>query len=292
MSIPLVVGVLETCKKGSLMLRKEWFYLPDYQSGIIVVAGKQQRSFAYTYANWREVPSLPREMEYREPDFVSRSGSQYWYTNSGVYRKSDHWGRRIGTCEWYIDGCSYDELVSIIGYCRWDDFVDLERMSMRRDRAAMRRRYAFDYDDENTDYDAWSRNRRRLYQPYELESYLGDYIDDYDLDAIVNDATEIDYLTNDRYWIDDIDLAEIVDRHMRRRANRRRAMRKRAESYIDLIIDGDFGEAIVWDDADDYYIEIWRGNDLLETISGFVSEWEAINYVAENYDYIDPNEEH
>lgn len=196
------------------MLHKEWFYLPDYQSGIIIVAGKQQRSFAYTYANWREVPSLPREMEYREPDFVSRSGSQYWYTNSGVYRKSDHWGRRIGTCEWYIDGCSYDELVSIIGYCRWDDFVDLERTSMRRDRAAMRRR-----------------------------------------------------------------------------ANLRRAMRKRAESYIDLIIDEDFGEAIVWDDADDYYIEIWRGNDLLETIGGFVSEWDAINYVAENYDYIDPDEE-
>lgn len=201
----------------------------DYQTGIIVVGGRQQRSFAYTYANWREVPSLPREMEYREPDFVSRSGSQYWYTNSGVYRKSDHWGRRIGTCEWYIDGCSYDELVSIIGYCRWDDFVDLERTSMRR------RAYKDDWLGE------WLNKRKRLFQFYELESYLGYYIDDYDIDAIINEATEVDYNDGKLYWIEDVDLDEIADRHMLRHANRRRtvwedrdlertSMRKRASN--------------------------------------------------------------
>lgn len=185
-------------------------YVPDYQPGIIIVAGKQQRSFAYTYANWREVPKLPPELEGREPSYPSRRGSLYWYTNSGVYRKSDHWGYGIGTCDWLLDGQSYDGIISRIGYCRWDDFVDLERTSMRRDRAAMRRR------------------------------------------------------------IDDIDLAEIADRHMLRRANRRRAMwedRKEGFSttfWEDFTIADMFGIDAIKDTYKRAFRE-WRDNYLYLT---------------------------
>ena len=47
----------------------------------------------------------------------------------------------------------------------------------------------------------------------ELAAYLGDFVDDYDIDAIVEEATEIDYSNGNRYWIEDIrdeDFAEIV----------------------------------------------------------------------------------
>ena len=43
----------------------------------------------------------------READYVSRSGSAYWYTENGVIRESNHWGRAVATCEWTLDGCWY-----------------------------------------------------------------------------------------------------------------------------------------------------------------------------------------
>ena len=54
-----------------------------------------------------------------------------------------------------------------------------------------------------------------LYQEYELEAYLGEHIEDFDVEAIVDEATEIDYKTGNRYWKDGIDLAEICAKHER-----------------------------------------------------------------------------
>lgn len=39
-----------------------------------------------------------------KPDYVSGSGSTYWYTEDGVYRSSDHWGSSVATCSWYLRG--------------------------------------------------------------------------------------------------------------------------------------------------------------------------------------------
>ena len=50
--------------------------------------------------------------------------------------------------------------------------------------------------------------KKNLVQMYELEAFLGEYIDDYDVDAIVEAATEIGEDGN-RYWIEDVDLSEI-----------------------------------------------------------------------------------
>lgn len=55
--------------------------------------------------------------------------------------------------------------------------------------------------------------KRNLYQENELEAYLGENINDFDVEAIVDEATEIDYKTGDRYWKDDIDLAAICAAH-------------------------------------------------------------------------------
>lgn len=37
----------------------------------------------------------------RQPDYVSDSGSQYWYQNDGVIRFADHWGP-VATCNWNL----------------------------------------------------------------------------------------------------------------------------------------------------------------------------------------------
>lgn len=48
------------------------------------------------------------------------------------------------------------------------------------------------------------------YHRYDLEALLGDFVDDYDVDAIEDEVTWMDYATMNRYWRD-IDEAEIVD---------------------------------------------------------------------------------
>lgn len=54
---------------------------------------------------------------------------------------------------------------------------------------------------------------REIYQRYELEAYLGDYTDDYDLEAIEAEATEYDPKTSRTYWKRDVDLWSVCERH-------------------------------------------------------------------------------
>lgn len=48
----------------------------------------------------------PFEIPECEPDFVSDSGSKYWYGEDEdgdyVVRLSDHWGKRIASCSWFF----------------------------------------------------------------------------------------------------------------------------------------------------------------------------------------------
>ena len=53
---------------------------------------------------------------------------------------------------------------------------------------------------------------RIIFQQYELDAYLGDFADDFDVDAILEEATEIGPDGN-RYWREDIDLAAICEQH-------------------------------------------------------------------------------
>lgn len=66
---------------------------------------------------------------------------------------------------------------------------------------------------EYLEFDELEPERRELFQYCGLESFLGEYIDDFDVAAIIEEATEIDPRTGNRYWLDDIDLAAIAARH-------------------------------------------------------------------------------
>ena len=57
--------------------------------------------------------------------FKSKSGSKYFYTNAGVYRYSNHWGR-VANCRWKISGIEdYKNQNYYIGYANWVDFYSL-----------------------------------------------------------------------------------------------------------------------------------------------------------------------
>ena len=61
--------------------------------------------FKDTYADWRMVKKHPD----REPDYKSKSGSEYWYEKDGVYRRSNHWGN-VASCWWLLDGNQYQSM--------------------------------------------------------------------------------------------------------------------------------------------------------------------------------------
>ena len=107
---------------------------------------KSPHGFSYnTRANF-----VSCEAPMTEPDYVSKSGSRYWYTDQGVYRESDHFGHGVRSCDWTLDGYGYgyrmhlwpdpsspsgwmidggfmheeEEIgVYVCGFCPWEGFV-------------------------------------------------------------------------------------------------------------------------------------------------------------------------
>jgi hypothetical protein len=78
--------------------------------------------FVSTVADFASVPGHPA----RPADHESESGSRYWYSDEGVVRESDHWGRGVASCDWYLDGGEYGWMVdstSVCGFCAWDGFT-------------------------------------------------------------------------------------------------------------------------------------------------------------------------
>lgn len=53
---------------------------------------------------------------------------------------------------------------------------------------------------------------RAIFQQYELDAYLGDFAGDFDVEAILDEATEVGPDGN-RYWKEGIDLTAICERH-------------------------------------------------------------------------------
>ena len=73
--------------------------------------------FESTIANFNRVTDSSFEFI---PDIVTKSGSEYMYTEEGVYRKSDHWNNKIALCSWLLDG--YRSFENVIAYCAFKDF--------------------------------------------------------------------------------------------------------------------------------------------------------------------------
>lgn len=54
-------------------------------------------------------------------DYKSKTGSEYYFTEKGVYRISNHWGRAAG-CRWRLNAIEYKQQQALIGYADWTAF--------------------------------------------------------------------------------------------------------------------------------------------------------------------------
>lgn len=55
------------------------------------------------------------------PNYVSKSGSAYYFTDQGVYRLSNHWGR-AANCKWRLEGPKTASTRTELGYATWQQF--------------------------------------------------------------------------------------------------------------------------------------------------------------------------
>ena len=83
--------------------------------------------FLNTLANFERISSDERKMlKNTNPNFISKSGSTYWYLNGYVYRHSNHFSRDTRTCAWFLEGKSVTNNVSgLYGKCKLEDFVQI-----------------------------------------------------------------------------------------------------------------------------------------------------------------------
>lgn len=76
--------------------------------------------FKNTFCNFKEVSNdviLRLKLNYR-----SKSGSDYYFTENGVYRVSNHWGR-AANCRWrLLSNKKKVNQYKRIGYANWTDF--------------------------------------------------------------------------------------------------------------------------------------------------------------------------
>ena len=83
----------------------------------------------HTFCVFSEMPIA--EIQNRKVDYVSKSGSKYYFANEGVFRLSDHWGR-AAKCKWRLDGAKGDKgNRERLGFSLWTGFHednDIEKL--------------------------------------------------------------------------------------------------------------------------------------------------------------------
>ena len=87
----------------------------------------QNNFHKHTFCLWKEV-SLA-DFEYQNPQFKSKSGSEYYFTDEGVYRTSNHWGR-AANCRWrLIADENFKSQQTKVGFANWTDFYPNDETS-------------------------------------------------------------------------------------------------------------------------------------------------------------------
>ena len=62
------------------------------------------------------------EIDNRKVDYKSKSGSRYYFSENGVHRLSDHWGR-AAKCKWRLEGAKGDKgNRERLGFSLWAGF--------------------------------------------------------------------------------------------------------------------------------------------------------------------------
>lgn len=78
-------------------------------------------SFKNTFCVFHEVDFAPFKTEL--PSFRSDSGSLYFYTDKGMYRYSNHWGR-LANCKWRLLESNISSSKMKCGFAPWENFYE------------------------------------------------------------------------------------------------------------------------------------------------------------------------
>lgn len=111
-----------------------------YQDGV----ANKENFFYNTMGNWESRKKRPNgEADYTSYAYDRRTGkskvsSQYWYTKEGVYRKSDHWGSNVASCDWILDGVGKSKLKKfskpVVGFIKWENLINkTKRVTINND---------------------------------------------------------------------------------------------------------------------------------------------------------------
>lgn len=74
----------------------------------------------HTFCLWNEV--IIEDIKELKLHFKSKHDSQYYFTNDGVYRLSDHWGR-VANCHWRLVPLTiYKNQKATVAFAKWNDF--------------------------------------------------------------------------------------------------------------------------------------------------------------------------
>ena len=77
-------------------------------------------SFKNTFCVFHEIEA--KAIENLEVQFESKSGSTYYYTELGMYRLSNHWGR-LANSKWRLEPMApASSSKTKLGFSAWDDF--------------------------------------------------------------------------------------------------------------------------------------------------------------------------
>lgn len=77
--------------------------------------------YKQTYCVFQEVES--NLIAFLKSDYTSKSGSTYYFTEEGVFRKSNHWGR-AANCKWRLEALPDKSFKRCtVGFARWTDFL-------------------------------------------------------------------------------------------------------------------------------------------------------------------------
>ncbi|HCY96978.1 MAG TPA: hypothetical protein DHU86_02335 [Polaribacter sp.] len=79
----------------------------------------QRNFFKHTFCEFKKVDhfEFPEDSNYK-----SKSESIYFYTDDGVYRKSNHWGR-VANCRWkLVTDSNYKNQEIATAFAKWTDF--------------------------------------------------------------------------------------------------------------------------------------------------------------------------
>jgi len=81
---------------------------------------RQNNFHKHTFCLWEEVSQA--DFELQKSHFKSKSGSEYFFTEEGVYRISNHWGR-AANCRWRLIALeNYKNQETKVGFAKWIDF--------------------------------------------------------------------------------------------------------------------------------------------------------------------------